>query len=140
MNFEEAKERAVKYLVLALRTEKEVKDKLKKLNVEEDIIDEVCEYLKGLGYINDVYYTEAYLRQCEAIPKYSKYEIRMKLIQKGVDKDLVSEKIANNLNPNYEAKIVEKLLRGKLKNMEPLKQKAYLYRRGFKVNYDGYEE
>ena len=42
MNFEEAKERAVKYLVLALRTEKEVKDKLRKLNVEEDIIDEVC--------------------------------------------------------------------------------------------------
>ena len=134
MNFEQAKERAVKYLVLALRTEKEVKDKLRKLNVEEDIIDEVCEYLKGLGYINDVYYTEAYLRQCESIPKYSKYEIRMKLIQKGVDRDLVSEKIANNLNPNYEAKIVEKLMNGKLKNMEPLKQKAYLYRRGFKLS------
>ena len=134
MNFEQAKERAVKYLVLALRTEKEVKDKLRKLNVEEDIIDEVCEYLKGLGYINDVYYTEAYLRQCESIPKYSKYEIRMKLIQKGVDKDLVSEKIANNLNPNYEAKIVDKLMNGKLKNMEPLKQKAYLYRRGFKLS------
>lgn len=134
MNFEEAKERAVKYLVLALRTEKEVKDKLKKINVDDEIIDEVCQYLKGLGYINDVYYTEAYLRQCESIPKYSKYEIRMKLIQKGVDRDLVSEKIANNLNPNYEAKIVEKLMNGKLKNMEPLKQKAYLYRRGFKLS------
>ncbi len=134
MNFEEAKERAVKYLVLALRTEKEVKDKLKKINVDDEIIDEVCQYLKELGYINDVYYTEAYLRQCESIPKYSKYEIRMKLIQKGVDRDLVSEKIANNLNPNYEAKIVEKLMNGKLKNMEPLKQKAYLYRRGFKLS------
>ncbi len=133
MNFEEAKERAVKYLVLALRTEKEVKDKLRKLNVEEDIIDEVCEYLKGLGYINDVYYTEAYLRQCESIPKYSKYEIKMKLIQKGIDKDLASEKIANNLNPNYEKKLVDKLMNRKLKNMEPLKQKAYLYRRGFRL-------
>ena len=140
MNFEQAKERAVKYLVLALRTEKEVKDKLRKLNVEEDIIDEVCEYLKGLGYINDVYYTEAYLRQCESIPKYSKYEIKMKLIQKGIDKDLASEKVANNLSQNYEAKIVDKLMNGKLKNMEPLKQKAYLYRRGFKVSSDGFEE
>ena len=140
MNFEQAKERAVKYLVLALRTEKEVKDKLRKLNVEEDIIDEVCEYLKGLGYINDVYYTEAYLRQCESIPKYSKYEIKMKLIQKGIDKDLATEKIANNLNQNYEVKIVDKLMNGKLKNMEPLKQKAYLYRRGFKVSSDGFEE
>ena len=133
MNFEQAKERAVKYLVLALRTEKEVKDKLRKLDVEEDIIDEVCEYLKGLGYINDVYYTEAYLRQCESIPKYSKYEIKMKLIQKGIDKDLATEKIANNLNQNYEVKIVDKLMNGKLKNMEHIKKKAYLYRRGFRL-------
>ena len=57
----------------------------------------------------------------------------MKLIQKGIDKDLASEKVANNLSQNYEAKIVDKLMNGKLKNMEPLKQKAYLYRRGFKL-------
>ena len=80
-----------------------------------------------------MYYTEAYLRQCESIPKYSKYEIKMKLIQKGIDKDLATEKIANNLNQNYEVKIVDKLMNGKLKNMEPLKQKAYLYRRGFRL-------
>ena len=40
MNFEQAKEKAVKYLVLTLRTENEVRNKLKRLNVEEDIIEE----------------------------------------------------------------------------------------------------
>ena len=33
-----------------------------------------------------------------------------------------------------ENKLIDKLLKGKLKNMEPLKQKAYLYRRGFRTS------
>ena len=136
MNFEEVKEKAVKYLVLSLRTEEEVKNKLRKLNVEEDVICEVTEYLKGIGYIDDSKYIDAYLRQCVSIPKYSVYEIKMKLIQKGINKNLLSEKLSEFNKSAYEKKIVEKLLNGKLKGMEPLKQKAYLYRRGFNSNID----
>lgn len=136
MNFEEVKEKAVKYLVLSLRTEEEVKNKLRKLNIEEDVICEVTEYLKGIGYIDDSKYIDAYLRQCVSIPKYSVYEIKMKLIQKGINKNLLSEKLSEFNKSAYEKKIVEKLLNGKLKGMEPLKQKAYLYRRGFNSNID----
>ena len=136
MNFEEAKEKAVKYLVLSLRTEEEVKNKLRKLNVDEDVICEVIEYLKGIGYIDDSKYIDAYLRQSVSIPKYSVYEIKMKLIQKGINKNLLSEKLSEFNKSAYEKKIVEKLLNGKLKGMEPLKQKAYLYRRGFNSNID----
>ena len=125
MNFEEAKEKAVKYLVLSLRTEEEVKNKLRKLNVEEDTICEVTEYLKSIGYIDDSKYVDAYLRQSVSIPKYSVYEIRMKLMQKGIDKNLLAEKLSEFNKSAYEKKIVEKLLNGKLKGMEPLKQKAY---------------
>ena len=131
MDYETAKEKAVRYLVLALRTEEEVKNKLRKLNVEEGIIVQVTEYLKSIGYIDDEKYVEAYIRQCINIPKYSKYEIRMKLIQKGINKEILSEKLEELDNCDYENKLIDKLLKGKLKNMEPLKQKAYLYRRGF---------
>ena len=134
MDYETAKEKAVRYLVLALRTEEEVKNKLRKLNVEEDIIFQVTEYLKSIGYINDEKYVEAYIRQCINIPKYSKYEIRMKLIQKGINKEILSEKLEELDNCDYENKLIDKLLKGKLKNMEPLKQKAYLYRRGFRAS------
>lgn len=134
MNFEEAKEKAVKYLVLALRTETEVRNKLKKLDVEEEVINEVLEYLKRINYIDDSKYVDAYLRQCISIPKYSKFEIKMKLIQKGIDKNLIEQKLDEFDSYNYEKSLVEKLLNGKLKNMEPLKQKAYLYRRGFNIN------
>ena len=134
MDYETAKEKAVRYLVLALRTEEEVKNKLRKLNVEEEIIVQVTEYLKSIGYINDEKYVEAYIRQCINIPKYSKYEIRMKLIQKGINKEILSEKLEELDNCDYENKLIDKLLKGKLKNMEPLKQKAYLYRRGFRAS------
>lgn len=136
MNFEEAKEKAVKYLVLQLRTEKEVEQKLKKLNVEQDIIEEVLEYLKSIGYIDDSKYVEAYLRQSISIPKYSVYEIKMKLIQKGINKNLVNEKLQEFDSKEYENNLIQKLKNGKLKNMEEIKQVAYLYRRGFKISRD----
>ena len=134
MNFEQAKEKAVKYLVLTLRTENEVRNKLKKLNVEEDIIEQVIEYLKGINYINDSNYIEAYIRQCIKIPKYSKYEIKMKLLQKGINKNLLEEKLEEHDMQEYEKKIVEKLKESKLKDMDEIKQKAYLYRRGFNIS------
>ncbi len=139
MNFEEAKEKAVRYLVLQLRTEEEVRNKLRKLNVDEDIIIQVTEYLKSIGYIDDSKYIDAYLRQSLSMPKYSKYEIRMKLLQKGVDKNLLAEKLNEFDSYNYEKSLINKLLNGKLKNMEPLKQKAYLYRRGFNINMGDYD-
>lgn len=138
MNFEEAKEKAVKYLVLQLRTEMEVKQKLQKLNVEEYIIAEVLEYLKSIGYIDDAKYVDAYLRQSVNIPKYSIFEIKMKLKQKGISKELIEKKLFEFDSKSYEEELVEKLKRGKLKNMEEIKQRAYLYRRGFKVSNDIY--
>ena len=134
MNFEQAKEKAVKYLVLTLRTENEVRNKLKRLNVEEDIIEEVINYLKGINYINDSNYIEAYIRQCIKIPKYSKYDIKMKLLQKGINKNLLEEKLEEHDMQQYEKKIVEKLKSSKLKDMDEIKQKAYLYRRGFNIS------
>ncbi len=136
MNFEEAKEKAVKYLVLQLRTEKEVEQKLQRLKVEQEIIIEVLEYLKSIGYIDDSKYVDAYLRQCISIPKYSVYEIKMKLIQKGINKNLINEKIQEFDSKEYENSLIQKLKASKLKNMEELKKIAYLYRRGFKISRD----
>lgn len=138
MNFEQAKEKAVKYLVLQLRTEMEVKQKLQKLNVEEEIITEVLEYLKSIGYIDDSKYVDAYLRQSVNIPKYSIFEIKMKLKQKGIRKDLIEKKLSDFDSKKYEENLIQKLKNGKLKSMEEVKQRAYLYRRGFKISNDIY--
>lgn len=131
MNFELAKEKALRYLVVAKKTEFEVREKLKKSNFEYEIIDKVISYLKELNYINDYEYVDAYIRQCMRLQNYSIYEIKNKLLQKGIKKDIIENKIQVLRDTDYESNLVEKLLKGKLKNMEELKQKQYLYRRGF---------
>lgn len=134
MDFEVAKEKAIKYLGISKKTEYEVVKKLKSLNYSDEIIDKVISYLIDLGYLNDEEYVDAYIRQCVRLLSYSIYEIKMKLLQKGIKKDIIEEKLSVLKDTDYEDKLVDKLLNTKCKNMDSLKQKAYLYRRG--LNFD----
>ena len=141
MELEIAKQKAIAYLVKSKKTEYEVALKLKKLGFESEIIDDVINYFKNLGYIDDNEYVDAYMRQCMRLQNYSLFEIKNKLLQKGIKKDIIEEKLQKfeEKNYDYEKNIVEKLLKSKLKNMEDIKQKQYLYRRGFK-NISIYDE
>lgn len=132
MDFEVAKEKAFRYIALSKKTAFEVRKKLQKSNFEEDIIDKVISYMQDLKYIDDVEYVDAYIRQCMRLQNYSIFEIKNKLMQKGINKNLLEEKLQNLADTDYEEKLVKKLLTSKLKQMEPLKKKQYLYRRGFK--------
>ena len=132
MELEIAKQKAIAYLVRSKKTSSEVRLKLKKLSFNEDTIEEVISYFTKLGYIDDNEYVDAYIRQCMRLQNYSLFEIKSKLLQKGIKKDIIEEKLQALENSDYERELVEKLLNGKLKNMEDIKQKQYLYRRGFK--------
>lgn len=136
MSLELAKEKAIRYIVVAKKTESEVRKKLDKLGFDDNIIDEVIKYLINLGYIDDTDYVDAYIRQCMRLLNYSIYEIKNKLLQKGIKKDIIEEKIHKLYESDYEKQLIQKLLNGKLKSMEKLKQKQYLYRRGFRCNFD----
>ena len=137
MSFEVAKEKALRYLVTAKKTEQEVRNKLRKSNFEEETIGDVISYLKDLDYINDYEYIDAYIRQCMRLQNYSIYEIKNKLLQKGLKKDIIEKKLESLRQSSYEKELIDKLLNSKLKNMEEIKQKQYLYRRGFSnINLD----
>lgn len=133
MDFEVAKEKAIRYIGISRKTEYEVFQKLKKLKFDDEIINKVIEYIKNLNYLNDHEYVDAYIRQCMRLQNYSIYEIKNKLLQKGIKKDIIDEKLEVLYESDYEKNVVEKLLKGKLKNADDEKRKAYLYRRGFKT-------
>lgn len=134
MNFEQAKERAVRYTALSRKTDYEVRRKLKQLSVDDNVIDKVSDYLKQLGYIDDVSYVEAFLRQSFKMEKLSVFEMKQKLLAKGIDRDLVSNKLCNYNTVEYENRVISKLINGKLSSYDDDKIKGYLYRKGFKVN------
>ena len=136
MEFENAKQKAIKYIGISKKTEYEIRQKLIRLGYNQDIVDMVISYLLDIGYIDDYDYVDSYIRQSERLINYSIFEIKQKLLQKGIKKDIIEDKISILEDSGYNKKILEKLINTKCKNMEPLKLKAYLYRRGIKNNLD----
>ncbi|MFY9568924.1 MAG: hypothetical protein WAP56_07110, partial [Acetivibrionales bacterium] len=61
VNFQKAKARAVRYLSLKIRTEQEVRDKLKSDGYDRECISRVIEELKAIGYINNKLYAQKYV-------------------------------------------------------------------------------
>ena len=136
MEFENAKQKAIKFIGISKKTEYEVKQKLYRLGYNQEIVDMVISYLLNIGYIDDVDYVKSYIKQNERFMKYSIFEITQKLLQKGIKKDIIENEITILEDSDYDKKIFEKLILTKCKEMEPLKQKQYLYRRGLKVDID----
>ena len=133
MEFEKAKETAIRYIGISKKTEFEVRNKLKGKEISPLVIDSVISYLIELEYINDFEYTNAYYRTNLKSLKYFMYEIKQKLLQKGIDASIIEECEQHflNENSNYNELVKEKLLQGKLKNYDEEKIYSYLYRRGF---------
>ena len=134
MEYIVAKEKAIKYIGISKKTEFEVNKKLKSLGVDSLTISKVIDYLKELGYLDDIDYVRSYIRQNVKMLKYSKYELKQKLLQKGVKISIIDSEFDNNLPNTYEFDVINKLVNGKLKDYDNIKQKEYLYRRGFSIN------
>jgi len=134
MNFENAKQKAIKFIGISKKTEYEVKQKLLILGYNQEIVDMVISYLLNIGYIDDIDYVKSYIKQNERFMKYSIFEITQKLLQKGIKKDIIENEITILEDLEYDNKVYEKLMLTKCKDMEPLRLKQYLYRRGLKVD------
>lgn len=132
MDYIVAKEKAVRYIGISKKTTSEVINKLKGLEVDSLTISKIIREITEMGYLDDREYVKAYIRQSEKIQKYSIYEIRQKLLQKGIKGCIIDEEIEGLQVSNYEEKIVEHLLETKLKNYEDMKAAGYIYRRGFR--------
>ena len=128
-----ARDKAIRYIGISKKTEYEVVKKLKGLKVASSVIEQEIEYLKELGFIDDVDYVKSYIKQCEKMLNYSVYEITNKLLQKGIKAGIIEQEIQVLKETDYEDKVIDRLMHGKLKSYDEMKQKNYLYRRGFRV-------
>ncbi len=127
-----AKEKAIKYIGISKKTEYEVTKKLKSLGVDSFTTSKIIQELIELSYIDDEQYIEAYIRQNMRMGKYSIYELKQKLLQKGLKADIIDLKFSKYISVTYEKEVINKLLNSKLKSYDFMKTKSYLFRRGFK--------
>ena len=87
--FHRAKEKALYLLDSSYRTEREIRDKLKKGLYPDEIIVEVVSFLKEYNFINDYRYACLFIEYKSA--KKSKKQIVMDLIKKGISKDIIDK-------------------------------------------------
>lgn len=129
--FDANKTQVMKYILYKKRTESEVRKKFCH-NIEEDMLEDIIEYVKEAGYINDKDYIKRLVSEYMALKSMSIREIKNKIYEKGIYADEIEDYLYENKEEleAYELRSAEKLA-NKKKNLEPQKLKSYLVNKGF---------
>ena len=132
--FDKQETKVFKYIMYKKRTEQEVRKKFKG-QIEEQMLDEIIEYLKEAKYLDDYEFIERQVREYINLKTLSIKEIKYKLLSKGLDRKLIEKYMDNNYEElnEYEKKCIEKI---KLKKSDLTEEeiKQYLYRKGYKTD------
>ena len=130
--FDSVKTKVLKYIMYKKRTEKEVRQKFSS-SVDENLLDEVIENLKELGYINDLRYVERAVNEFVAINTLSIREIEYKLYSKGVDNAIIEQYIQSNIEElkEYEQQCAQKIYYKKQPTMEKEDIINFLRKKGY---------
>lgn len=131
--FDREKTKILKYIMYKKRTENEIRNKFK-LTIEENLLDDIIDYLKETGYINDYNYIERFVNECIALKNLSIKELKYKLYSKGINRNLLDEYIQNNYEEleEYEIKSAENIKLKKQNSMNEEEIKIYLLKKGYK--------
>lgn len=132
--FDEQKTKVFKYITYKKRTEQEVRNKFRG-QIEEQMLDEIIDYLKEAKYLDDYDFIERQVREYITLKTMSITEMKYKLSAKGLDRKLVEKYIDENYDElnEYEKRCIEKIKIKKAGTMEEQELQQYLYRKGYKI-------
>lgn len=91
LNFLEAKAKAIRFLSIKLRTEKEVRDKLHETGYDYECAEKVVNELKAIGYINNKLYAQKYIYDRNKLKPLSRKMMKRELLLKGISEDIADE-------------------------------------------------
>lgn len=130
--FDYQKTKVFKYIMFKKRTENEIRNKFKS-QVEEDMLEDIIEYLKEAGYINDYSFIEKQVNEYMNLKNMSIQEIKYKLMTKGLDRKLIEKYIDEHREKleEFERKSAENIKIKKLNQMDEQEIKQYLYKKGY---------
>ena len=132
--FDKEKTKVLKYILYKKRSEAEIRKKFSGI-MDENLLEDIIEYLKEAGYINDKEFIEKTVNNIIALKNLSIKEIKYKLMSKGLDKNDIEDYISDNREKleEYEKKSAENITNKKSSSMEPDEIKQYLLKKGFKI-------
>ena len=124
----------IKSILYKKRTEQEVRNKFEK-SIEQNLLEDIIEYLKETNYINDKEYIEKTINNFIALKNLSIKEIKYKIITKVIKKEDIEDYIYENNEEleNYEIKSAENIIYKKQSLMEIEEIKQFLLKKGYKL-------
>ena len=132
--FDKTKTRVLKYIMYKKRTENEVKRKF--ADEDSELLDDVIEHLKEIGYINDNSYVERAVSEFMNLNNLSLKELRYKLQTKGVDVKVLENYMCNHSAElgEYEINSAKNIIIKKQNTMEEQAIIQHLLKKGYKMD------
>jgi regulatory protein len=130
--FENQKSKVMNYIMYKKRSEFEVRQKFSK-SIDENTLDDIIEYVKEAGYLNDTEYIERAINEFIALKNLSIFEIKNKLYSKGISRNDIEDYIAEHREEleEYEKNSKENIILKKSGKMDEAELRNYLYKKGY---------
>ena len=120
------------------RCKKEIYVKLNSYELAEDDKNFIVEFLQDEGYINDERYCRSYVKSKLNLKKWGVNKIKISLISKGVDRDIIDTVVSEIDQDSYREELIKLLENKKINESDPYKRKAKLIRyavsKGYSIN------
>ncbi len=131
--FDNAKTKVLKYICYKKRTEHEIRNKFSKV-YDKELLDNVIENLKQIGYIDDSNYIERAIDEYIAINNLSITEIKYKLLRRGINSHKIDDYISKNQDilEEYELKSAKNIAYKKQGQLELQDLKLFLMKKGYR--------
>lgn len=129
------KTKMLKYIMYKKRTEEEIKRKF--ANIEDsELVEEVMEELKEIGYINDESYIERAVTEHININNLSIKELKYKLMSKGLNINLIEDYIVSKSEEmlEYEIESAKTIILKKQNTMEEQEIIQFLLKKGYRMD------
>ena len=103
--------------------------------MEENLLEDIIEYLKQAKYIDDKEYIRKTVNNFLALKNLSIKELKYKLLSKGLNKNDIEDYIYENKEEleEYEIKSISNIIYKKSASMEQDEIKQYLLKKGYKT-------
>lgn len=121
-NYIKCKESALRIIERNLKTEKEVREKLKLKGYDDNSIEKSIEFLKEYNFVNDKAYAKAFVN--DKLKTMGSQKIKYSLIQKGIAKEVIEEELSN-LNKENEKNIALNIAKKKLSTIKKTENDNY---------------
>lgn len=130
-------QRALEWVLIRPRSEKECRDYLyKKIfekKLDKNYIDRIIEKLKAKKYLDDFRFAEYYVENRFSKKGVSAKRLRMELLKKGVSKEIIEEVLVRS-DRNDEEELKKMIAKKRSRYPDDEKLIAYLCRQGFQYD------